>query len=183
MLDDMRAITLICLIIVLGNTAQASELYRWVDEQGRVHYSDRPADGAERVELKTAPAATPSPRVSTPAAATRPAPPRPDPDDTAAVAYQSVAIVSPQQDQVLWNIGSVLTVTVDVQPGLAAGHRVVVRYNGQPVEWPAQASSHQVPDVYRGTHTVSVSVTDAAGRVLASSDTVTFHVKQTSVLN
>ena len=32
--------------------ALADEIYRWVDEDGQVHYSDVPRDGAEQVELE-----------------------------------------------------------------------------------------------------------------------------------
>ena len=32
--------------------AQADEVYRWVDEQGKVHYGDRPAAGAEQMKLR-----------------------------------------------------------------------------------------------------------------------------------
>ncbi len=179
----MRAITLIFIAIVAANTAAATELYRWVDEQGRLHYSDRPVEGAETVTLGTTPAPA---RAPAPAAASRPAPPRPDPaaaEQTAPVAYKSVGILSPAEDEVLWNIGSVLTVKVDVQPGLQPGHRIVVRYNGQTVaDWPAEATTHQITEVYRGTHTVAVSVIDAGGNPLAASEPVTFHVKQTSIL-
>ena len=181
----MRAIILICLGIVVLNPAVAAELYRWVDDQGRIHYSDRPAEGAEVVKLDTGPS-TPPPAAPAraPAASTRPAPPRPEPGADTFVAYTSVGVLSPQQDQVLWNIGGQLTVRVGVQPQLQETHRIVVRYDGRPVEdWPFGATSHQLSDVYRGTHTVSATVTDAGGNVLLSSQPVTFHVKQTSVLN
>lgn len=32
----------LCLLILIAGTAQA-EIYKWTDEQGQVHYSDRPA--------------------------------------------------------------------------------------------------------------------------------------------
>ena len=37
----------------------AGEIYRWVDDQGRVHFGDTPPDNAERVELAPAPAGDP----------------------------------------------------------------------------------------------------------------------------
>ncbi len=44
----MRHSTLIATLAVLVGcaTAQAADVYRYVDEQGRTHYSDRPAPGA-----------------------------------------------------------------------------------------------------------------------------------------
>lgn len=38
------------LLMLLPCLAGAQELYRWTDEQGRVHFSDRPREGDETVE-------------------------------------------------------------------------------------------------------------------------------------
>lgn len=177
----MRFIVLFLAAIGIVTTATAATLYRWVDEQGRVHYSDRPQQGAETVEVQ------PAPGYSPPAApASRPAVPRATTTASreAATAYQSVSISNPTEDQVLWNIGAVLTVSLSVTPQLQPGHRVIVRYDGAPVaDWPAQALSHQVNEVYRGTHTIEAAITDENGVVLISGTPVTFHVKQTSILN
>ena len=43
----------IALMLCLANTAEAQKMYRWVDEQGRVHYGDRPPPG-KRQELRKA---------------------------------------------------------------------------------------------------------------------------------
>lgn len=165
---------------MLTTVAGATSLYRWVDEQGRVNYSDRPREGAEVVEIESPTTHTP------PAAATAPPLRRPAPATTEAATktYQSVSIQSPTSDQVLWNIGGVLTVTLSISPKLHEGHKVVVRYDGAVVEdWPPQATAHAINDVYRGTHTVAAEVTDANGKVMIAGQPVTFHVKQTSVLN
>ena len=44
------------LILLSAGVAQASEIYKWVDEQGNVHYEDRP-DGimVERVDIDSRP--------------------------------------------------------------------------------------------------------------------------------
>lgn len=39
--------------LLLVSAAAAAEMYRWVDAEGEVHYSDRPARGAEEVQIKT----------------------------------------------------------------------------------------------------------------------------------
>lgn len=40
------------LIAALLPALAAAEIYRWTDEQGRVHFGQRPVAGAERVEVK-----------------------------------------------------------------------------------------------------------------------------------
>ncbi len=38
--------------LLFAATAASAEMYRWVDSKGKVHYSDRPVQGAEQVEVK-----------------------------------------------------------------------------------------------------------------------------------
>jgi hypothetical protein len=49
------------LFLCIGLACPASgEVYRWVDEHGRVHYGDRPpAENAERIRIAPAPAGDP----------------------------------------------------------------------------------------------------------------------------
>lgn len=42
---------LLCCALLLPGLA-AAEIYRWTDAEGRVHFSERPAAGAEQVEVK-----------------------------------------------------------------------------------------------------------------------------------
>lgn len=68
--DPMR-LTLLCFSLLLALPAAASEVFRWVDENGVVHYSDRPTrEGAERLNVRTARPveAPPQARVAAPAA-------------------------------------------------------------------------------------------------------------------
>ena len=54
---ELRSVfSLFCLLAV--GAAAAQEAYRWVDEDGVVHYSDRPREGAEAIVL-------PAPNVAT----------------------------------------------------------------------------------------------------------------------
>lgn len=51
-----KHLTLLLGLLVLvwaGTTATAAGVYRWVDEQGRVHYSDVPVTGAQSINLHT----------------------------------------------------------------------------------------------------------------------------------
>ena len=51
--------------LLLAASLALPQAYRWVDEDGVVHYSDQPHPGAEEVELERAPAINmPAPRRS-----------------------------------------------------------------------------------------------------------------------
>lgn len=163
--------------------------YTWVDEQGTRHYSDRPppqsADDARTVELQ----------VRSPQRPRSPTDPRGlrddlfqdgDGDDDTAAAPEpvSISVRRPQPDETYVNTGGRVQVTVDVQPSLPQGGRVVVYVDGAQIATggPGQQTFVLSP-VYRGTHTLSATVQDSDGRLLASSSNVTFYVRQASAIN
>ncbi len=43
----------------IADPAVAAEVYKWVDEKGKVHYGDRPLPGAQSMRLKDVPQVTP----------------------------------------------------------------------------------------------------------------------------
>ncbi len=46
---------LLCSLLLLGGSLAHADVYKWVDEHGRVHYGDRPASKqtADRIEINT----------------------------------------------------------------------------------------------------------------------------------
>jgi hypothetical protein len=100
-----------------------------------------------------------------------------------AVLYQVIDIVSPAQQETLWNIGTVLNVQVRFQPALQPGHRYDLLLDGQRRNVNTTNPRVALPDVVRGTHTLEIVVFDGAGAELARSPARTFFVQQTSVLN
>ncbi|NNF67377.1 MAG: DUF4124 domain-containing protein [Gammaproteobacteria bacterium] len=181
----MKVILLfLCLIAFAANVFAQTTLYRWVDEQGRVHYSDQPQDaGAAAEEVSIAEPMSYKPDSPTTTSTTTTASKKTIPQDNKPY-YQSLAVTAPVNDQVLWNLGGVVSVNLSVRPALLSGHRFLVRFNGNIVEdWPALAVSHEIKNVIRGTHTISVSVVNTRDENLISAEPVSFHVKQTSILN
>lgn len=83
------------LIWLTGATVASAQIYRWVDSEGRVHYSDQLPAGtaADRVELAPAPALPPA-RPATGRSSGMPPPP------AAASAPMPVAVPGPGRDQV-----------------------------------------------------------------------------------
>jgi hypothetical protein len=167
---------LILLSALTGTTASSAPAWTWVDANGTVHFSDTPVPGARQIEIagaqgfgSQAPAAQSARRPTT---AT----------DTQA-AYRSVEVVSPAEQETLWNIGTMLTVQLSVQPELQTGHRYDVVLDGQRRNMNTTAARVVVPDVFRGTHTLQAVVIDSAGRELMRSSTRTFFVQQTSLRN
>lgn len=154
--------------------------YRWVDQEGVVHYSDKPQEGAKEITTPNAQTYTSATR-STQAPATGA---RPQNRDPAPAIYQSLRVVRPAPQETYRNIGGELAVSLSLSPALRPGHRLRVLYDGQPLTaWPERLLSFTVTGIYRGEHNLKAEVLDANGKAIASSDTVTFFVHQTSIFN
>ena len=167
---------LIVLSALSGTAASAAPAWTWVDANGTVHYSDRPVPGARQVELAGAQGfGTQTARAAQAASGAE--------RGTPAAAYQAVEVVSPADQETLWNIGTVLTVQVRFQPALQQGHRYDLLYDGQRRNLNTTNPRATLGDVFRGQHTLQVVVLDAAGTDVARSPARTFFVQQTSVLN
>lgn len=151
-----------------------AEVFRWVDAEGQVHYSDRPSPGADRVAIDVAP---PS---SSPAVASAPTGPASSRDSKGtAAAYEGLTIQAPGQDETLWNIEGQLDVAVAPQPALQAGHRIQLLLDGQTVaELEPGLTRNRLSDVYRGQHTLVARIQDEFGTTLKQSSPVTFYVQQ-----
>ncbi len=170
----------VVILCLLCATATAEEIYKWVDEDGVIHYSDQPAPGAEVIQLPDRPA----PRQSRPAP--RPASAAPSLEAQRAAAsrpfsYESLAFSSPNPEQTLWNIGGTLNVAISLNPGLRQGHRVRLYFDGEPRE--ISGTQVQLTEVYRGTHNLQAEVLDANGNLMIRSEPIRFYVQQTSIRN
>ena len=114
--------TIIILISTLAAGTVLAQAYKWVDEDGVVHYSDRPHVGAERVQL---PSDGNRPRPAPPPVRSNAAGDAGDADDAAedstAFRYEALTIGAPLAEETLWNIEGVLNVTLNLQPALQTG--------------------------------------------------------------
>lgn len=169
--------TFIVLIAVLTASAVMAQAYRWVDEDGIVHYSDRPREGAELIQLPGR--AGPIRRIA-PAPGAQAAQ-EPDAAEPAGpFSYDSIEISAPAPEETLWNIGGVLNVTLNVQPALRPEHRVRVYFDGE--EQMVSGSSFQIQEVYRGVHNLQAEVLDQTGKLMARSQPNRFYVQQNSIV-
>ncbi len=172
--------TLITLIVAFVASAVMAQAYTWVDEDGVVHYSDRPREGATEIQLPRN--ARPTRRVaSAPAATATPTAQQADTTEPAKpFSYDSIEISSPAPEETLWNIGGVLTVTLNVRPALQPGHRVRVYFDGN--EQMVSGSSFQIQEVYRGVHNLQAEVLDETGKLMGRSQPNRFYVQQNSIV-
>jgi hypothetical protein len=172
-----RVFTTIAVLLAAG--AVLAQAYRWVDEDGVVHFSDRPEPGAERIQLPESPAPRPAPTprstTSSSAAAATVSEPEEEP-----FGYDTLEITTPGAEQTLWNIEGVLTVSLNLQPSLQPGHQVRVFFDGEE-RMMSRSTSFQVDEVYRGVHNIQVEVVNETGALMIRSQPNRFYVQQNSI--
>ncbi len=169
----MRKLMLLLLLVSLPVTA--ASMYTWRDEDGVVHYSDTPRPGAVVIEVDPVQGFEASPLYSGERLAfTR------NQDNTSG--YTTFAITSPAQDDVMWNIGGVVNVLIDISPPLRDGDSIALFFDSQNMSAPgSRRRSYVLNEVYRGIHTVRAVVDDRNGDEIQQTEMITFQVHQTSI--
>jgi hypothetical protein len=169
----MRFLPLVVMLLSATPLA-AAQAYRWVDKDGVVHFSDKPAEGAEKIPLNPAPKPGSVPQAYLPSA--------PQGVQNAATRYASCALTRPSPDQTFQH-AEAISVVVEPQPALQRGDRVLVTLNGAPIrDWPDSATTFRLPPQPRGAYTLAASLNGPDGAVKCTSATVSFTVFQPTVL-
>jgi len=160
----------IALALLIGTSAHA-ELYKKVDEQGNITYSDVPSGAAKPVQppgLST---------YGTPEQHKQASKKPPEAAKPPATNYTALAIASPANDEALRDSSGALAVKISLAPQLdtKSGHKLVLLLDLKSAAV-AQTPDVALKDVERGTHTLKVQVTDANGRVLKESAEINFQM-------
>ncbi|ABI37340.1 conserved hypothetical protein [Shewanella sp. MR-4] len=154
----MRVLTLISLLL-LSLLAQAT-VYKWVDKDGKVHYSDEPHPNAEVVELKEKTLN----QIALP-------PVKNDANDSQVIQqiqYQ-VVITSPMEEETVRDNNGDFQVTATVTPEIKSQYLMALKLDGQMVGQPQVGGIFQLTNIDRGEHTIVVDTMTQNGKVFASS--------------
>src|SRR5210317_1184379 len=164
-------------ILALLGLLAAADAYTWTDEEGIVHFSDRPVPGATRIVLADPNTGrSPAPRRSATTSATAGGEP---PADEAPLRYESFEVTSPGAEETLWNIEGVLNVTLTLTPALQPGHQVRVYFDGE--QQMVSGTSFQLQEVWRGVHNLQAEVLDETGQMKIRTRPNRFYVQQSTV--
>ena len=173
----MRTALLLLLALAapaLSSTAQAADVWKWVDEKGVTHYSDQPVAGAVKIEVRTGNVVDTAP-TATPSSDSSPPPP-------AVTNYRNFEIWRPEPDQTFSNTGGQINVEVRIEPEVQPMHQLSLYLDGKLVTgFPRNALSYSLNDVPRGTHQVTAAIADRKGKTLQETSSVVFHVRQESI--
>jgi hypothetical protein len=157
----------------LADNGGKTTVYKWVDAQGVVHYSDQPHPNAQKLEIQGAQTYAAPAEPLTPSYATTQA------AEPSGSAYQTCVIAQPADQQMLMNVYSA-TAVVQTSPQLRPGDDVRLFVDGK--QMPGSGMSFTFK-VYRGQHSVQAIIEDDTGQIVCETSTVTFFVHQPSIQN
>jgi hypothetical protein len=148
-----------------------------VDEQGRRHFSDTPVEGATQIEISGT--QTFEGGLSTPS----PAPQAATESEEEPFSYSVLELLTPADQEVLFNIEGNLNVELVTYPQLQRNHHIQVILDGERLGIQTRDLALTIPEVWRGEHVLQLVIVGADGEDLKQSMPATFYVRQNSILN
>lgn len=178
----MAKILWILLLAVLLVNVQA-DLFKWVDENGEVIYSDQPPPNAENQEKylldkQQLPALINTPAHKVPALESQKKPQSESPSP-----IQSVNITFPEHDTAVRSNDGTLNIQLSVNPELDSKSResLMLLMDGKEV-YQGKSSKITLYEVDRGTHILEARILTANGEIISSSEAVSFTLQRFSAL-
>ena len=156
-------------------TLNAEQIYKSVDEEGNIVFSDLPiSEQSEKIEVKPAQTVKLQQRDSLKLNSR-------DKNFEDEENYQSVTISLPTNEQTIRDNQGNLTVVIDLQPALLPSHEIVIEIDGVEL---AKGKSNKVEllNIDRGEHNVLAHIVDGSGNKIASTESTTFFMHRASKL-
>jgi Domain of unknown function (DUF4124) len=171
-----KALIFALLLLPVLAVAADQVVYRWVDQNGVVHYSDQPHPGAVKVDLGAPQVVNFKVQATVAAPAVATTPPK------AAPPHYDIRILAPAPGTTLWLADFEADVDVSVSPALASPYQLQYELDGSALGRPTTSTRLRVKDVYRGTHTLTVTALAPDGATAGSASS-TFYVHHPSDAN
>jgi hypothetical protein len=169
----MKQLALILCLALVSGAALAQKVYKVIQPDGTVMFTDspQPGDGAEEVAVQ--------PLNTTPALAS----PRDAFDDSPAAelekGYAEFRITNPEANASIRDNAGNVNVDVSINPKLRSGDKVELKLDGQSIGG-GKKTNFALTDMERGTHSLQAVVKNSAGKVVASSESITFTLQRRS---
>jgi len=169
----LKTILLAVTLITLNAHAQ---MYKGVDAEGNVVYSDKPFTDAKQF---TPPAITVVEPIEVPVKKEAPVN---EEDAATETIYKSFSISAPKDDETIRNVPN-LSVSLKLNPKLNTkeGHTIWLFMDGKPLIKNSKSLLLQVGRADRGAHTLQAHVRNKKGQVIKQTSSITIHIKNSVV--
>ncbi|MCZ4337970.1 DUF4124 domain-containing protein [Shewanella colwelliana] len=170
----MRTLLIIALLFMAGLAHGA--IYKWVDKDGKVHYSDSPVENAQAVEFKS----NTENQIKLPPPVVIDSGVKDNETEPQGDLYQ-MRITSPSAEETIRDNNGNITIIGSISPDLAKSHVLVLVMDGK-VTGPAQYSPiFSLENVDRGEHTFEIKALAHNGKQLASTPPRTIFLHRATV--
>jgi len=172
------ALPALALAALLASSLCSAEIYKYVDKDGNVVFTDKP--GKDRKQMHLAPL----PTISLPKGEDTEQSSHPKPASSQKApgpGYSKLVFTSPADNSAFWSGSGSFVISVEANPSLRKGDKFKVALDGR-VLGSNTSGAFPVQHVSRGTHTASMSVVNADGQTVQSGPSITFTVHRPSVI-
>ena len=169
-----QLISIVILSLLLSMQATAA-VYKKVNPDGSVEFSDIPQNNSEEIEIKpvqTIPAIKLPPSAETTKAEA-------ETETMETFRYKSLEIISPKNDEAVRENTGQLMVTAKLEPELRPEyeHHIVWLLDGKKIEQGSVTGLQlKIENLDRGTHQLQIRVVDYDGNVVIKSSVISFHM-------
>ena len=151
-------------------------LYKTIDANGKVTYSDKPSKDAKKIPMSEGQSINLKPPKVNFYSSNED---QYQDNNTQSNGYSSVSFIQPENDGVLRNNGGVATFEISIKPKLAKTDHVIFYIDGQQVDAMISGMSVTISNVEYGTHSASFAIADNNDRVRIKSGSLTFNLLHT----
>jgi len=172
----IKTLSIAITLLVALNLQAASKIYKYTDENGKLHYTDKkPAKDAQEAKIKSlsvVKSADPKPTSTRRRTEHK--------KNQASALFPNFVITSPKPESSLWGTGGNVIITVDVGEKLPSNYRIKFYLDGI-AHGKVKSNTQMISDVVRGEHNVYAEVLNANSRtVIKTTPSVKFYLKQHS---
>lgn len=168
-----KILPLLLLPFLLSN-AQAA-LYKTIDKDGNITYSDSPAKNAKELELPPIPLIhiAPSPELGLSKKTSS------NSGESMGAEYSQLMITFPRNGETTRSNSGDVAVALSINPVLSSTDTLVLKVNGIEMRR-GHSELLTLPHLDRGSHTLQAFILNAANETLISSEPITFHLQRHS---
>ncbi|QGU33290.1 DUF4124 domain-containing protein [Thermochromatium tepidum] len=154
------------LVLLLFCAPSSAAVYRWLDTEGKVYYSDRRVSNADRLNVESGSVTEAKPAQLGPSS----------PDEPYLGPYTALEILAPGEQTTLSESGIPLSLRLD--PALIEGHRLLLLVDDQALPVEATQTQFRLTGLGAGTHRLQLQIRGADDRSVAQSAPTTFRVSE-----
>jgi len=170
----MKQLTLmVCLVLAWGGV-QAQAVYKVIQPDGTVEYTDAPPPGEAAKQIEVPPLNSADPVAPPGAVSSMEA-------SGESEGYSQFRITSPGNGEAIRDNAGNVNVDLSLEPPLRSGDKIDVQVDGRSVGG-GKSTAITLSDMDRGTHSVQAVVKNRNGKVVARSNSVSFTLQRRSAI-